>query len=104
MTRRTTIPTAPNSTSLEPDADTIRTSSLRDYPYPSVRLAHNRTIGYAFVSRAGTKKPGGMMEVSVVEGSNSFVVENSGSRRSSAERREEILVVALSVLAERGYR
>jgi AcrR family transcriptional regulator len=56
------------------------------------------------VSRAGTKKPGGMMEVSVVEDSNSFVVENSGSRRSSAKRREEILVVALSVLAERGYR
>lgn len=40
----------------------------------------------------------------MVEGSNSFVVENSGGRRSSAERREEILVVALSVLAERGYR
>ena len=31
-------------------------------------------------------------------------VEKSGSRRSSAERREEILEVALSVLAERGYR
>jgi AcrR family transcriptional regulator len=32
------------------------------------------------------------------------VVEKSGSRRSSVERREEILEVALSVLAERGYR
>jgi AcrR family transcriptional regulator len=32
------------------------------------------------------------------------VVEKSGSRRSSVERREEILKVALSVLAERGYR
>jgi AcrR family transcriptional regulator len=31
-------------------------------------------------------------------------VEKSGSRRSSVERREEILNVALSVLAERGYR
>ena len=33
-----------------------------------------------------------------------YVVEKSGSRRSSIERREEILKVALSVLAERGYR
>jgi AcrR family transcriptional regulator len=32
-----------------------------------------------------------------------YVVEKSGSRRSSAERREEILEVALFVLAERGY-
>lgn len=32
------------------------------------------------------------------------VVEKSGSRRSSIERREEILNVTLSVLAERGYR
>ena len=34
----------------------------------------------------------------------SYVVQKSGSRRSSVERREEILEVALSVLAERGYR
>src|SRR3712207_4958604 len=33
-----------------------------------------------------------------------YVVEKSGKRRSSVERREEILKVALSVLAERGYR
>ena len=33
-----------------------------------------------------------------------YLVEKSGSRRSSVERREEILRVALSVLAERGYR
>jgi AcrR family transcriptional regulator len=33
-----------------------------------------------------------------------YKVEKSGSRRSSVERREEILEVALSVLAERGYR
>jgi AcrR family transcriptional regulator len=33
-----------------------------------------------------------------------YAVEKSGSRRSSVERREEILNVALSVLAERGYR
>ena len=33
-----------------------------------------------------------------------YVVKKSGSRRSSVERREEILKVALSVLAERGYR
>ncbi len=39
-----------------------------------------------------------------MEGSGPRVVENSGSRRSSVERREEILLVALSVLAERGYR
>jgi AcrR family transcriptional regulator len=44
------------------------------------------------------------VEASVVEGSDPLVVENSGSRRSSAERREEILLVALTVLAERGYR
>ena len=35
---------------------------------------------------------------------NAYVVEKSGSRSSSLERREEILTVALSVLAERGYR
>jgi AcrR family transcriptional regulator len=33
-----------------------------------------------------------------------YVVAKSGKRRSSLERREEILEVALSVLAERGYR
>ena len=32
------------------------------------------------------------------------VIEKSGSRRSSIDRREEILNVALSVLSERGYR
>src|SRR5918994_7363528 len=32
-----------------------------------------------------------------------YVVARSGSRRASAERREEILEVALFVLAERGY-
>ncbi len=40
----------------------------------------------------------------MVEELGAYVVENSGSRRSSVERREEILEVALSVLAERGYR
>jgi AcrR family transcriptional regulator len=40
----------------------------------------------------------------VAEELGSYVVEKSGSRRSSVERREEILKVALSVLAERGYR
>ena len=40
----------------------------------------------------------------MVEGLGPYVVEKSGSRRSSVERREEILEVALSVLAERGYR
>src|ERR671917_2547993 len=39
-----------------------------------------------------------------MDGLGAYVVEKSGSRRSSAERREEILKVALSVLAERGYR
>jgi AcrR family transcriptional regulator len=39
-----------------------------------------------------------------VEELGAYVVEKSGSRRSSVERREEILKVALSVLAERGYR
>ena len=33
-----------------------------------------------------------------------YKVEKSVKRRSSVERREEILEVALSVLAERGYR
>lgn len=33
-----------------------------------------------------------------------YAVEKSGSRRSSVERREEILNIALAVLAERGYR
>ena len=40
----------------------------------------------------------------MVEELGPYVVEKSGSRRSSVERREEILEVALSVLAERGYR
>ena len=40
----------------------------------------------------------------MVDELGSYVVEKSGSRRSSVERREEILKVALSVLAERGYR
>ena len=40
----------------------------------------------------------------MVEELGSYVVEKSGSRRSSLERREEILEVALAVLAERGYR
>jgi AcrR family transcriptional regulator len=40
----------------------------------------------------------------VVEGLGAYRVERSGKRRSSAERREEILEVALLVLAERGYR
>jgi AcrR family transcriptional regulator len=39
-----------------------------------------------------------------VEGLGPQVAEKSGSRRSNAERRDEILEVALSVLAERGYR
>jgi AcrR family transcriptional regulator len=43
-------------------------------------------------------------EVYVAEELGPYVVEKSGSRRSSVERREEILKVALSVLAERGYR
>jgi AcrR family transcriptional regulator len=43
-------------------------------------------------------------EVFVMEELGPYVVEKSGSRRSSIERREEILNVALSVLAERGYR
>jgi AcrR family transcriptional regulator len=42
--------------------------------------------------------------VRTVEGLGTRAVEKSGSRRSSAERREEILEVALSVLAKRGYR
>jgi AcrR family transcriptional regulator len=42
--------------------------------------------------------------VNAVEEVGAYVVERSGSRRSSAERREEILKVALLVLAERGYR
>jgi AcrR family transcriptional regulator len=42
--------------------------------------------------------------VYAVEELGPYVVKKSGSRRSSVERREEILKVALSVLAERGYR
>ncbi len=45
-----------------------------------------------------------VLEVYVVEELGPYVVEKSGSRRSSVERREEILKVALSVLAERGFR
>src|SRR3712207_886891 len=65
-------------------------------PYHEVRLTVKRT------KRKGVARSGG--EVYVVEGLGPYVVKKSGSRRSSAERREEILNVALSVLAERGYR
>src|SRR3712207_6402073 len=65
-------------------------------PYHEVRLTVKRT------KRKGVARSGG--EVYVVEGLGPYVVEKSGSGRSSAERREEILNVALSVLAERGYR
>lgn len=47
---------------------------------------------------------GEAVEAYVKEGLGPQVVEKSGSRRSSVERREEILNVALSVLGERGYR
>jgi AcrR family transcriptional regulator len=40
----------------------------------------------------------------VVGGLDPHTVKKSGSRRSSAERREELLKVTLAVLAERGYR
>ncbi len=44
------------------------------------------------------------VEAQAVDELGAYAVERSGSRRSSVERREEILEVALSVLAERGYR
>jgi AcrR family transcriptional regulator len=44
------------------------------------------------------------VEVRVVDELGPYVVEKSGSRRSSVQRRDEILKVALLVLAERGYR
>jgi AcrR family transcriptional regulator len=44
------------------------------------------------------------VEVLLMEELGPYAVEKSGSRRSSVARREEILNVALSVLAERGYR
>ena len=47
---------------------------------------------------------GKTVRVSMVEGSGSGVAKSSGGRRYSAERREEILLVALTVLTERGYR
>jgi AcrR family transcriptional regulator len=56
------------------------------------------------VKRVQRKFWPGASEVRVMEELGPYVVENSGSRRSSVERREEILKVALSVLAERGYR
>ena len=65
-------------------------------PYHEVRLAVKRTKRKSIARGIG--------EVYGVEGLDPYVVEKSGSRRSSVERREEILEVALSVLAERGYR
>ena len=46
----------------------------------------------------------GAPEVCAVEDLGPYAAEKSGSGRSNVERREEILGVALSVLAERGYR
>jgi AcrR family transcriptional regulator len=73
-----------------------------------------RTVGYglSITVLCGTvtvkRKPKDFLrevaEVLVLEELGGYVVERSGSRRSSVERREEILKVALSVLAERGYR
>ena len=65
------------------------------------------TVPYGTVSRQENKQKKALREageVYVVEELGQYVVEKSGSRRSSVERREEILNVALSVLAERGYR
>ena len=62
-----------------------------------------RTLKYGYVSRQ-QKNLREAAEVLVTEELGPYVVEKSGSRRSSVERREEILNVALSVLAERGYR
>jgi AcrR family transcriptional regulator len=65
-------------------------------PYHEVRLAVKRTKRKSIARGIG--------EVYGVEGLDPYVVEKSGSRRSSVERREEILNVAFFVLAERGYR
>jgi AcrR family transcriptional regulator len=65
-------------------------------PYREVRLAVKRTKRKSIARGIG--------EVYGVEGLDPYVVEKSGSRRSSVERREEILNVAFFVLAERGYR
>jgi AcrR family transcriptional regulator len=62
-----------------------------------------RTLKYGYVSRQ-QKNLREAAEVLVMEELGPYVVEKSGSRRSSVERREENLNVALSVLAERGYR
>jgi hypothetical protein len=51
-----------------------------------------------------TEKHAPIAEAFVLEELGGYMVEKAGSRRSSVERREEILRVALSVLAERGYR
>src|SRR5918994_2177566 len=48
-----------------------------------------------------TEKHAPIAEVFVLEELGGYMVEKAGSRRSSVERREEILRVALSVLAER---
>jgi AcrR family transcriptional regulator len=60
--------------------------------------------GTVTVKRKPRKFPHEAAEVQVVEELSGYVVEKSGSRRASVERREEILNIALSVLAERGYR
>jgi AcrR family transcriptional regulator len=65
------------------------------------------TVPHGTVSRQENKEKEALREageVYVVEELGQYVVEKSGSRRSSVERWEEILNVALSVLAERGYR
>ena len=63
-------------------------------PYHTVRLTVKRTMQKSASADAA--------EVQVVEGLGPTWWK-SGSRRSSVERREEILNAALSVLAERGY-
>src|ERR671910_3833855 len=64
-------------------------------PYQAVRLSVKRIMRSILQEAA---------EVRVMEELGAYKVEKSGKRRSSVERREEILEVALSVLAERGYR
>src|SRR5918998_6900769 len=68
-------------------------------PYHAVRLAVKR-MGEK--TGKGPGRTGGGFKV--MERLGAHTVEKSGSRRSSAERREQILGVALCVLAERGYR
>ncbi len=92
VSRRATDPTASRGVAFGVAMDwDYKVHLLRhDFPYLTVRIVYYRTMRYGNASRESREK--GLREAAevwVVEELDAYVVEKSGSRRSSVERREE---------------